>query len=555
MQGGEVAFARSRGRALVIAFLFFALLYMPLVFADRVKWSADFQNTDITGGIAVDGNYIYLASLDSVSQLQIVDGKGRWSVHIKGGTLLKPIKSGGIVLALSKEGVLYEVSDSTRTIIKTYNLSGEVLNDPLVISTNIYIPTSKGVNAFSTQTGSAIWAPKSTCSVQSTPVIIGDKLMYACDNGNIEMISRTTGELVDQARYSYVFWKSSPLVLGDSVYFGSFDGKVLSISKKGPKGVRWVRETPDGTPVYADIVADGTNAIITTAGGKVCALQPTGDYAWCVDTSSGVGAAPIVTDGGIYAIADNGMMYSITHDGKVNWAYDTGLPVKADMVKKGSMIYIAAKNGTVAAISTSSCNILFPSDKGDISGVDILDVEVDAYADTAIKNVQVKAGDSGWTDTEKSGNEYVAKMPASSIPIGESEISCRVISEDGEELQPYTVISVVKKPAGKKMVVEAPTGVGYGSSFDVRIKDESGAPLDRVTVIFGNLKYNNINGTIRITPSAKGLYRLEVRRAGYVPFRGEVNVGDDYTIIAVMAGLVIMLLAVFYIFYKKWMEE
>ena len=129
------------------------------------------------------------------------------------------------------------------------------------------------------------------------------------------------------------------------------------------------------------------------------------------------------------------------------------------------------------------------------------------------------------------------------------------MSEDGSELPPYTEISVTRKSKGKKMIVEAPKSVGYGSSFAIKVKDENGNYVDHVNVIFGNLQYRNIYGELKLTPADKGTYNLEIRRPGYVPFKTSITVGEDYTIIIVMFILVLVLISVFYIFYKKWMEE
>ena len=198
----------------------------------------------------------------------------------------------------------------------------------------------------------------------------------------------------------------------------------------------------------------------------------------------------------------------------------------------------------------------FPEEGSDVSGVDVLEVEVDAYSDTPIRNIQVRSGETaGWIDAAKVDGIYVGSIPSASMPLEKSTLYCRVISGDGTELPPYSGVEVLRGGAGKAMSVEAPGSVGYGSKFTVSVKDERGNYLDRVNIVFGNLNYRNINGPIEITPADKGIYRLEVRRAGYVPYRGEITVGDDYTVIIATFIFVAILIAVFYVFYRKWMEE
>ncbi|MCX8200052.1 MAG: PQQ-binding-like beta-propeller repeat protein [Candidatus Micrarchaeota archaeon] len=540
-------------REAVGVFVVALLLLATAAYADRMKWSADL-NRDITGGLIIDGGYIYVTALDMLYKIDILDGRTIWTLQLK-GTLLKPVKMESIIIVPSKEGSIYLVNDGTKSIIKTLNVSGEILNSPLLIPPNAYFPTSKGIVALNAQSNAISWKQSQECPVQATPISIGDAVVALCDNGNVMYVARSNGAVTDQAKYDDVFWKPSPAVQDTRVIIGSFGGKIYALSTKSPKNIVWVRPTQDGTSVAADIYADSDEIIVTTAGGKICSLNVDGSQKWCKSTSSEVASKPIVTESWIYAITDSGTMYGISHDGDVSWAYESGLLTKADIAKKGSMIYAVSKNGTVAALSTSSCSIIFPEDGSDVAGVEQVEVTVDPYADMEITSVQVRSENGAWVDAAKTKGVYIAKIPITSIPSGSSSISCRVVSKDGEELPPYTSISIKKEGAGKRMRVEAPTNVGFGSSFSVKILNEKGEPLDKVTVIFGSLQYTDVSGSIKIAPPAKGTYRLEVRRAGYVPFRQDVTVSDDYTIMLVVGGLFVLAVAVFYILYKRWMEE
>ncbi len=540
---------KGAGKALLIVLL----LFSSLAFADRMKWSADLGK-DVTGGLIVDGNYIYATTMDTLYKLDVVDGKTIWTLQLK-GTLLRPVKAGSTIIVLSKEGSIYVVNEPSKSILKTLNTSGEILNNPLLIAPNLYIPTSKGVQALNTQTNTMSWKQSQECSVQVTPASLGDKLFVPCDNGLVLLVTRSNGVVSDQAKYDDVFWKSSPAAQDSRVILGSFGGKIYGISAKSPKSLLWVKSTADGTSTAADVFASTQEIIVTTVGGKVCSLNGDGSTNWCKDTKSEVAAQPVVTETGIYALSDSGSMYGISHEGEVKWVYDSGFSTKAEIAKKGSMIYLISKNGTVAALSTSSCNINFPEKGDDMAGVEEVEVVVDPYADTQISNVQVRAEGNPWVDAVKTDNTYTGKIPIDAVPMGSSKIECRVISQDGEELPPYSFVDVVRTGTGKKMKVEAPTTVGFGSSFTVKVTDESGQPIDRATVMFGTLKFPDVTGSVKITPPAKGKYRLEVRRTGYVPFRQDVTVGDDYTIIIVLGVLVVLAVAVFYLFYRRWMEE
>ncbi len=533
-------------------FIIALLIFSSCAFADRVKWSS-YYNADVTGGILVDSNYIYLSAMDSLSKLQMQDGKTIWSIQLK-GRLLKPVKAGSFIVAVSKEGTAYIVSSSTKSVVKTVNISGSVLNDPLAISNNLYLPTSNGIVALNVNSGKVMWTANG-CVSQATPLLVGDRIFAVCDNGYVKFLSASSGQVVEETKYKSIFWKSSPALSKGKIFIGSFDGKVYAVSQQSSKSISWVRNTIDGSSVSSDIVIDGDDILICTAGGKLYSLGFDGKEKWHAEVDSEIAARPIITPNGIYAITDSGTFYGMDRNGNINWVYETGLPIKSDAYKKGSMIYFVSKNGTLAALSTSSCNIIFPSQNEDVSGIDVLEVEVDAYADTKINSVQVMGSSGRWIEAELKDGSYIARIPSSEIPLGESEILCRVASEDGFELEPYSSVAVIKKNTAKNMIVEAPSNVGYGSSFKIIIKDENGALLDHANIVFGTLNYRNVYGEVEITPPKKGTYNLEVRRAGYKPYKSTVTVGDDYTIFGVAIIITLLLLSVFYVFYKRWMEE
>ena len=149
--------------------------------------------------------------MDTLYKLDVVDGKTIWTLQLK-GTLLRPVKAGSTIIVLSKEGSIYVVNEPSKSILKTLNTSGEILNNPLLIAPNLYIPTSKGVQALNTQTNTMSWKQSQECSVQVTPASLGDKLFVPCDNGLVLLVTRSNGVVSDQAKYDDVFWKSSPAV-------------------------------------------------------------------------------------------------------------------------------------------------------------------------------------------------------------------------------------------------------------------------------------------------------------------------------------------------------
>ena len=543
-------FSVNRNRKFL--FIFFVLILSTTVFADRLKWQASSDNY-ITGGIEISNGYIYASALNTFIKMYDYNGKVVWERSVE-GWLLKPIAYRNMIIVASKEGNLYTMDRGSGNVIRKIELGAEVLGDMLIKNGIAYVPTEEGVIAVDLSLGSVRWKQLDACRVHATPVEFNGKLLVLCENGEIALYSASSGARIDSVKYNEVFGKAKPVISDGRIIIGSYNGKIYSVSKNSIRTVGWKKNTVDGTAV-SNIVIDEKGYVITTVGGWIYKIDTNGDIVWKIKTTSEVSAEPIITDKWIYAISDDGNAYGIDKNGTLKWMYETGVSTRFDVLKKGSTLYMISRNGTIAAISTTSCNFVFPEDGTDISGIDLLDVEVDAYADTKISNVEVRIENKNWISAEYKDGIYSAKIDTAGIGKDGAILECRVTSEDGVEQKPYNGIFVKKSGVSKKLNVNIPNFVGYGNKISIIVNDENGNPLDHLYIKFGNLVYRNVDRGIVINPPKKGKYVVEVRRAGYVPFKTTVEVGDDYTLIIVGVISAIILISILYILYKRWMEE
>jgi hypothetical protein len=534
--------------------LFFTfLLFLFLAQANNYKWDLELSS-DITGGVIIDNNYAYITSRNTLSRINLIEQKTEWEV-LTSETTLEPIKYGGMILVPVREGKIYQINIINNRIIKEIETGNEITANPLLADNRVYVPTKEKLICVDANTGNIVWEKNINIITSVQPINTKDSVILLGNDGKINMLSKNDGRIIfNDLKYDDSFWFSSGEIKNGQVVFGGEKGRIYIVSENNPKITFLNKQTVDGTPLSTTPVFLNNNIIYATKGGKICEMTTSGEHIWCLTLATATTSRPIVTNKWIYVAANDGNVHGIDHNGTLRFTHEIDASILRDAKKVGSMIYLTSREGRFIAVSTSSCEITYPNNNEDVSGIDVLDVEINAFADTEINGVFVKINEGSWINTEHKEGKYLAQISENEIKV-ENNIYCKVTSMDGDEKPPYNNIYITKTGQGKIMDVNVPDFIGYKSSYNLIIKDENGNDLDRVIVKFGNEEYRDVDGEITLTPETKGEFELEVRRPGYIPVKKTIKVDDDYTYL--IGGVIILLLLGIYAFtiYRKWMRE
>ena len=534
--------------------LFFTfLLFLFLAQASDYKWDLEL-GTDITGGIVIDNNYAYVTSRNTLTRINLIEQKTDWETQTV-QTTLEPIRYGGMIIVPVMEGKVYQVNIANNRVIKEIEMGHEITANPLLVDTKIYVPTKENLICIDANSGNILWSTKINTITSVKPINTASNIILLGNDGRIIAISKSDGRIIfNDLKYTDSFWSSSGEVKNGQIVIGGEKGKIYIVSENNPKITYLNTFTVDGTPLSSTPSYLNNNVIYTTKGGNICEITPNGEHVWCLNLGVASTSKTIITEKWIYVVTNDGNVYGIDHEGKMKFKHNIEASVLRDVKKVGSMIYLTSNEGKLIAVSTSSCEITYPNNNEDVSGINDLDIEINAFADTEIVSVSIKVNDGSWIPTEYKDGKYIVKVNEGEFKF-ENNIYCKVTSLDGDEKPPYYNIYVTKTGQGKNMDVTVPEFIGVRTQYKLVINDENGNPLDRVRVTFGNEEFKDVNGEIVLNPVNKGNFELEIRRPGYIPVKSMVRVDDDYTY--VIAGIIILLLLGVYGFmvYRKWMRE
>jgi outer membrane protein assembly factor BamB len=170
-----------------------------------------------------------------------------------------------------------------------YETGGEVSGSPAVVDGKVYIGShDRNWYCLDAYTGEKIWNFSTGFRVHSSAAVVGGRMFSGADDGNIYCLNAETGEQIWKTSAgglitSVLFpqeWqpRSSPIVVGSSLYVGSLDGKVYCLSTSDGD-VKWTYTTEGpigGSPAYAD----GTIYITSTDTYLYALAASNGNLKW-----------------------------------------------------------------------------------------------------------------------------------------------------------------------------------------------------------------------------------------------------------------------------------
>ena len=149
------------------------------------------------------------------------------------------------------------------------------------------------------------------------------------------------------------------------IYFGAGDRRLYALDARGL--FLWSFGTGDNVatrPAVVDVTgpkasAPDTLVIFGSEDGTVYALDAeTGRERWRVSAGGPVVSAPVlIGDGAIVAIgSDDGTVFGLdVATGQGHWTYTAGGAIEARVVAADGTLYVASRDGTLAAVDPSEC--------------------------------------------------------------------------------------------------------------------------------------------------------------------------------------------------------
>jgi outer membrane protein assembly factor BamB len=235
--------------------------------------------------------------------------------------------------------------------------SGLALNSPVIAEDGtIYIADSNIVDGCLYAlypNGTEKWRYEHSDWVHSTPALAEDGTIYmGCDNGKLYAFN-PDGTLKWDIRFSYDWVYSSPVIdYNGTIYVGSTNNYFYAVNPNGT--IKWSYKT--GFLIYSSPAIDDNGIIyIGSHDNYLYAFYPNGTLKWKFKANDVIKSPPSIDEDGIiyfgtWAYHDN--VYALYPNGTVKWRFSVGDAISTSpAIGYYGDIYVGSYDGVVYSIS------------------------------------------------------------------------------------------------------------------------------------------------------------------------------------------------------------
>ena len=190
-----------------------------------------------------------------------------------------PVVAGGRLFVGTNHGLLLALDAATgrrvwqRTLGRCIASSPAVAGDVVIVGVLAAPPrcdrdVPSFVAAFDVHSGRTLWRHRSG-PVEASPLVVGDEVLTGSWDGALAALDTRTGRL----RWSFATGgavKGGAALAGPAAIVGSYDGSLYAVDVRTGR-LRW--STPVGAPVYATPTIAGTRVFDATTDGVVHAVD------------------------------------------------------------------------------------------------------------------------------------------------------------------------------------------------------------------------------------------------------------------------------------------
>lgn len=249
---------------------------------------------------------------------------------------------------------------------------------PAVDAGTVYVGDRDGqVATLDAADGEIKWTYDASGGIETSPVVINDMVVVACEDNLIRAIDRDSGNThwrheVDSDSLDHDGLVTSVAAANDSVVFTALDGTLTAL--EASSGLeRWTYDVAGSNT--NTVTLTGHSAIVggmgtrATADGYVCAVDlESGTHNWTFEGDASISTTPTVADGSVFVADDNSFVYALDeHSGNQQWKTSAAIVKGAIYGVKGAtspvvadgIVYVGSRFENAYALDASSGELLW----------------------------------------------------------------------------------------------------------------------------------------------------------------------------------------------------
>jgi outer membrane protein assembly factor BamB len=282
----------------------------------------------------------------------------RW--HFKGGHLLEysPILVGGSLFGINNNGLAFSIKTRTgkarwKRQVASLNASTPAYSDRMIYLSNL---EPGQVLALASWDGHVVWRHPLPGRSESSPLVVGNKVIVGCECNTIYALDKTTGKTIWERHVNGAV-KAAPAYSDGIVYVGDYSGEMTALhvndgSIKWQTGSQGTSFGRTGQFYATAAIAFGRVYAGNTDGRMYSFDQQTGKLAWSHSTSNYVYAGAVAartpdTQPTVYFGSYDGTFYALdARNGEERWSQHNLGAISGAASLIGETVYVSDLKST-----------------------------------------------------------------------------------------------------------------------------------------------------------------------------------------------------------------
>ncbi|MEM4166457.1 MAG: PQQ-binding-like beta-propeller repeat protein [Candidatus Bilamarchaeaceae archaeon] len=538
---------------LMIFLLFFSLSFSALI------WQIDMRGEPTTQPLQINEKFIIGSSDGNVYAFDMMTGKQLWKAQV--GRSIDLAEYGSKIIVLTKDGVVIAL-DNTGKSVWTIDLKNinKTINATYFYglnknSKNVFVVSDKCVYKVGENNAVVFYVAD---ELYGKPYVDENVVLLTAGKKIIKLDAN--GKVLWSKELNVKRWESDFTLTKNFIYFGALDNNLYQISNfDGSKSWTyptsgWIRSTP---LVRGGAVYFGSN------DGYFYKVNENGELEWKTEIGTAVATPPISGTVGekevVFASGTNGKLYAFSvDDGAVLWTSSSSGGILTKPIFYKDRVAVASIDHFIYIYSMKKgCSIESPRD-GEKVGYKEVTISGKSFSTTGQHKVFIKINDQNWIEAQlKENNRWVYYLdPQQELQEGINIINCKVEDVLGTEEGAYATITFIRDSTIPldDFIVSIPDAPVENAPFDLYVNSKSdGTPVERFEIIINNQKYN---GDKKITLTlAAGSYEAKIQKMGYNDKKVTINVQSKGINPLYIGGGLILLLALIWFGYTKLVKK
>jgi eukaryotic-like serine/threonine-protein kinase len=292
---------------------------------------------------AIVGDQVYVPCLNG--QLVSVDrktGKRQWSYRsiesknpndFAPGFKAAPTVTNELVYVGDEDGMMHAIDRRTGKAKWKFRTGAEIAGSVALYGDKLVFGSHDSyLYCLKASDHTPVWKPFQTENfINCSTAIEADNTFIAGCDTKVRVISLISGKEMNEVPLGEgAYLIASPAVMGDVLYVGTHDGRVVAVDWRKQKVV-WTYADENHLLEYRSSAAVTDKYVIVGGYDKVlhCLDRQTGKQIWGYRTRAKIESSPVVVGDRIYFGSGDGNVYALTMDGKPVWKERLGHSITA----------------------------------------------------------------------------------------------------------------------------------------------------------------------------------------------------------------------------------